>query len=271
MATRHVDRILLKHDDPTERRIDIWWWGDNTSRLMLLFAYLMTRHEDWKDARIQLVAVNYQEKTDENLKELAGILDEARIEAVPAIITGADVDVLAGFSKDADMIFAPFQFRQQQICDPFGGELQDLMARTDNVVLVKAAEDVQLDAEPEEGEAGEKAAALDALHDAIKKAGAAEKEAAEATAAAAEARKKLEKMQQQSADGALIEKLEKDVRETESIADKTARKAAKAQAKAEIAAKEAEAHGILVQGENDETTEEKNNKPPVKGGSNEAR
>lgn len=39
-----------------ERRIDVWWWDDASSRLALLFAYLMKRTETWDQAALRLVA-----------------------------------------------------------------------------------------------------------------------------------------------------------------------------------------------------------------------
>ncbi|UCF83216.1 MAG: hypothetical protein JSV50_18890 [Desulfobacteraceae bacterium] len=38
----------LENVSPEERRIDVWWWNDPTSRLMLLLAYLMTRNDAWE-------------------------------------------------------------------------------------------------------------------------------------------------------------------------------------------------------------------------------
>ncbi|MCP5087127.1 MAG: amino acid permease, partial [Rhodobacteraceae bacterium] len=46
----------LEESDGQDRCIDVWWWGDATSRLMLLMAYLMTRNEKWRDAKIRLLA-----------------------------------------------------------------------------------------------------------------------------------------------------------------------------------------------------------------------
>ena len=42
--------------EPGDRRIDVWWFNDSSSRLMLLMAYLFTQTESWEDASIRLLA-----------------------------------------------------------------------------------------------------------------------------------------------------------------------------------------------------------------------
>lgn len=115
------------------------------------------------------------------------------------------------------------------------------------VAMVMAAKDIELAAEPEEGEAGEKAQVSDALEAAQKKEMQAVKEAEEAVEAAEKARKEAEEIKKdtEAADPETIGKAEKTAEEAEKQADKLARKAAKAAAKAETAAREAEASGIL--------------------------
>jgi len=66
------------------------------------------------------------------------------------------------------------------MCVPTGA-LRSQIIRLPVAAAVLAAEDIDLDAEPEKGRAGEVAAALDALSDAEKKAKAAEEDAAAAS------------------------------------------------------------------------------------------
>ncbi|MCF8109298.1 MAG: hypothetical protein K9J81_09925, partial [Desulfohalobiaceae bacterium] len=47
----------LESSEPQGRRIDIWWWGDATSRLMLLLGYLMTKSPFWEEARLNVLGV----------------------------------------------------------------------------------------------------------------------------------------------------------------------------------------------------------------------
>ena len=55
---------VLESMPAQERRIDVWWWGDASSRLMLLLAYLMTRSKQWGEAKIRMRAVAHEDDTE---------------------------------------------------------------------------------------------------------------------------------------------------------------------------------------------------------------
>jgi amino acid transporter len=230
-----------------DRCIDVWWWGDATSRLMLLFAYLMTRNEKWRDAKIRLLAVADGNEDGQTIESLEEMLEEVRIEATPELVKDVDPDTLAEYSADSSLAFLPFRIRDNQVLDPFGNSMENTLFLLPVTAMVLAAEDVELDAEPEQGKAGEMAETLDALKAARKLARAAEKEAAEAAEAAEKARKKVEYIaaDPEGVDEETKTKTEKTAKEAQKQATKMTRKAAKAAAMAEIAAREAEASGAL--------------------------
>ncbi|MGD9032643.1 MAG: amino acid permease [Desulfobacteraceae bacterium] len=237
---------------PNERRIDVWWWGDATSRLMLLLAYLMTRNEDWDGAKIRVLAASHDRTSEETIEGLKRTLQEVRIEADPEIVKGANFNAIVEHSADAALVFLPFRLRGHQVLGPFDHQVDDLILRLPVVALALAAEDIDLDAEPEEGQAGELAAALDSLADAKKKALEAEKEAAEASE---EAEKKLQELE-----SAVVSGEDEDIMarvnaaiEAKEKSSKAARRAAKAMAKMEDAAREAEALGAEPDGERGES------------------
>jgi len=225
------------------RTIDVWWWGDATSRLMLLLAYLVTRDKKWSDAKIRLLAVDTDDKSHLTLESLEIMLEDARIEAEPEIIENPDADTITEYSADASLVFLPFRIQANQVVDPFGGALQNLLFLLPVVALVLAAEDIDLDAEPEEGKAGEMAAAADELEEAQKKAKHAAREAAKAADSAETAKKQLQNLPEDAGDE-LMKKMEKQVLQAEKLAATAARKAAKAEAKVQIASEEAEAKGV---------------------------
>jgi hypothetical protein len=237
----------LTETDNKDLTIDVWWWDDATSRLMLLMAYLMTRSELWSDARIRLLAVDFSQSGDLTIDSLHKMLEEVRIEAEPEIIETANSDAIAEYSADSSLVFLPFRLKENRVVDPFGNPMEDTLFLLPIVAMVMAAKDIDLDAEPEEGEAGEKAQVLDALGEAQKKEKKAVKEAEETVKLAQKARKDAEqiKTDAETADTETIEKAEKIAEEAEKQADKLARKAAKAAVKAETAAREAEASGVL--------------------------
>jgi len=229
---------------PSERRrIDVWWWGDATSRLMLLMAYLMTRSDVWREAKIRVLATGYEDVSEETIQELGKTLEEVRIEAQPEVVAKGSRDAVAGYSAGSAIVFLPFRLQGNQLMDLFGGQLQDLLPRLPIAALVLAAEDIDLDAEPEEGRAGEIAAVLDALADAEKKAKGAEKEAAEAAEKAEQIMREIAEAASSGADAATMAELEAASKEAQEEAGKMARRAAKASAKAEGAARAVEALG----------------------------
>ena len=221
------------------RRIDVWWLNDATSRLMLLLGYLITRSKPWNAAKIRVLASGYTADTSENLTDLKNNLEEARIEAEPIIVTNADIDKLSEYSEDAAVVFLPFRLRGDQITCPIHAPIEEIVSRLPVTALVLAAEDIALDAEPEEGTAGHIAVAMDALADAEKKAVEAEKEAAKTREIAETARAKLLELENNAGQSEedLGTQLKTAADNAEKEADKVFRKAAKARAKVEEAAK----------------------------------
>ncbi|MDF1555192.1 MAG: amino acid permease [Deferrisomatales bacterium] len=228
-----------------QRRIDLWWTaGDATSRLMLLLSYLMTRSEDWGGCEIRLLAATAGRDHQAVRTELDGMLADARIAATPVVV---DVATAAGILEEcrgASFVFLPFRLRDNAPCGPWGCDLAELIAGLPTTLLVLAAEDIDLDATPEEGTAGEMAAARDAALDARKKAEAAE---AQAAAAAAMVEGKLEELDTAVATGADDETLARVRRERvelQAAATKASRRAAREAAKAEYALQEAAELGV---------------------------
>ena len=237
-----------------ERRIDVWWWDDATSHLMLLLAYLMKRSDTWSDAKIRVLSASYERKSKKNIEELQRTLEEVRIDAESEVVEEASADSIVSHSADAALVFIPFRIRGDQLLGPFDGQLEPLLSRLPIVALVLASEDIDLDAEPEEGKAGEMASALDTLTDAKKSAEHAEKEAA---AAVERTEKKVSKLQDAAAaaDEETKVRIKTEVVEAKEHADKAARRAAKAHAKAENATREAEAVGVKPPDEKDTASE----------------
>jgi amino acid transporter len=224
--------------------IDVWWWGDATCRLMLLLAYLMTRIEKWSNAKIRLLAVATGDKSPPTTESLQEMLDDARIEAEPLVIENPDADTIAEYSEESTLVFLPCRIRADKVVDPFGGPLESLLFLLPLVAVVLAAEDIELDAEPEEGKAADLAAALDAVQEAKKTADKAAREAVEAAETAEKAKTKLKDLAP-GADQETKANLEIQASQAQYDADLAADTAREAGAKARHAAEEAEAAGIL--------------------------
>jgi amino acid transporter len=244
----------IEETEERKRFVDVWWWGDATSRLMLLMAYLMTRHENWDQSKIRLLAVDDGSQSDLSIDSIKEMLEEVRIEADPEIVRDVDEDTFAEYSAAAALAFIPFHIKNNEIVDPLGNPMQKTLFLLPVTAMVLAAEDIELDAEPEEGKAGEMAQALDTLDDARNKARTAVQKAEKATEAAEKAKEKAEDMKKNpdGVDSDTLAAAAKETEEAEKQAIKMTRKAAKADAKAETAARDAESSGILPEEDKEE-------------------
>jgi hypothetical protein len=234
--------------------IDVWWWADATSRLMLLLAYLMTRSERWRHAKIRLLAVVDGDKSRPTMESLQEMLDEVRIEAEPLVIETPDADTIAEYSEESALVFLPCRIRADKVVDPFGGPLESLLFLLPLVAVVLAVEDIELDAEPEEGKAADIATSLDAVQEARKTADKAAKEALEAHEIAEKAKTKTKDLAP-GTDEEIKTNLEKESQEAQYDAALAADTAKEAEAKARLAAEEAEANGILTPDEEENESE----------------
>lgn len=132
-----------------DRRIDVWWWGDDSSRLALLFAYLMTRTEPWSDARIQVWApatAGREEKIAANLRRR---IDELRIDAAVEAVRD-DPDEVAFRSASATLVLLPLRLAGMRVFDGFGRPAGAVLEELPVAALVGAAGDVELGEQEEE-------------------------------------------------------------------------------------------------------------------------
>jgi hypothetical protein len=154
---------------------------------------------------------------------------------------------VAARSADASLVLLPFRLRGSQPLGPFDGSLEDLLAPLPVTALVLAAEDIDLDAEPEEGAAAEAARVLDALADADRLLELTTRDAEKADTATREKREELETATARPADSETIDTLTAQLRELELREEKARRRAARIAAKARIARQDAEELGVLPQ------------------------
>jgi len=148
-------------------------------------------------------------------------------------------------SADASLVLLPFRLHGNQPLGPFNGSLDDLLAPLPVTALVLAAEDIDLDAEPEEGAAAQTARILDALADAERLAELTAHDAEKAETAAGKLREELETATGQPADSDTAGERTGQLHELEQQAEKARRRAARIAAKARIARQDARALGLL--------------------------
>ncbi|MGD9364509.1 MAG: amino acid permease [Desulfobacteraceae bacterium] len=151
------------------RRIDVWWRADATSRLMLLFAYLTTRHHDWEKAEIRVLTSGTGERLADVKEELNQLLEDVRIDAQACIVSDLSPETVISESSKSSLVFMPFRIRQFRLTDMEGFSLARTLPKLPPTALIMAAEDIDLDAEPEEGSLGALAEAMDKLREAERK------------------------------------------------------------------------------------------------------
>jgi solute carrier family 12 sodium/potassium/chloride transporter 2 len=109
-----LDRSLLivsynrqrKFGNRTE--IHIWWGGlQGNGGLMLLLAFLMTAHHQWRNAKVTLMTILRDEEERRSAEQnIARVLASARVDATPRLILKderAIPDIIHAESRDADL------------------------------------------------------------------------------------------------------------------------------------------------------------------------
>lgn len=129
---------------PPTRRIDVWWFDDESSRLALLLAHLMTRTEEWEDATIRVLAPASDEAAERSRSALERRLDEIRIDALTEIVLEPQIGDVVEHSGDAALVFVPLRVEGMRLADAFGFGIEALLAPLPIVALVAASQDVRL-------------------------------------------------------------------------------------------------------------------------------
>jgi branched-subunit amino acid transport protein len=230
----------LEQVRPSDRCIDVWYRDDATGRLCLLLAYLVTRTERWQGARIRLIAAAPKASSgEEALQELKQMLEDVRITAEPLIVEDPGHEAIVRESAGSQLVFLPFRLTDDGPTGIHEGPLDDTLRRLGITALVLARQEINLDAEPEEGKPAQIAEAVDAADQARKTARKIEKEALKAEKGAAKVEAKLEAAANGAAEPDKLEALTEETRRAGESAEKSKRRAAKARVKADDAEREA--------------------------------
>ena len=159
---------------PKERTIDVWWRNDVHGRLMLLLAYLMTRHPFWSEAGIRVLTLaarpdavppkDHVPDTGHPEAEPVSLMAQARIDAVHETVRDDTPDTVIRISGNASCVFLPFRIRENRIMDANRGEFTRLLPYLPVTALVMAAQGIDLEADPESGALGILARAEDRMN-----------------------------------------------------------------------------------------------------------
>ena len=191
------------------------------------------------NAKIRVLTVGNEEQPHAR-KNLEEMLADIRIDADVILLENFDSATLVHAGQDATLVMVPFRLIDKRVSTVCGGAIEDILHDLPVTALVLAAEDIDLEAEPEEGEAVEAAHMVDASDDAARKAQDARKAADSARTDADKKNAALEQAKGKSLEEEKINELTRSVQQAEEAAVQAERKAAKAGAKADLAAREAE-------------------------------
>jgi hypothetical protein len=141
-----------------DRRIDVWWEDSDSGRLAVLAAYLCTRSEEWRSARIRLVAT--PSGNPAVLKEeLTSMLYQARIDADVAILTSPTQADLLADTADATLVLTPMHLRRGTIAGPLDTDMMELVKLFPVSAAFHAGSPMVLNTDPSSGIAEELATA----------------------------------------------------------------------------------------------------------------
>ncbi len=177
------------------------------------------------------------------MSELKASLNEARIEAEPLVVDRMEIDSILETSRDASVVFLPFEIRRGRTVGPGGVPLTECSAGLPVVAFVLASQDIDLDAEPEEGPHAEIAEAMDRTERASRVAREAVKKAEEAEKSVEEIRTRLAHVSADPSDSGERERLEREVAQAVEHARQARAAAERTLAEAEQARRDAEGAG----------------------------
>lgn len=128
-----------------QRRIDIWWGGlQGNGGLMLLMAYLITAHHQWRDAEVTVRTIVENEHQLETAQaNIEQILRGARVAARPVVILRQArkiSDIMHEQSKDADLAIAGLRIPSDDAdAERFYERMNTLLDGMPTTILVHSA------------------------------------------------------------------------------------------------------------------------------------
>ena len=139
-----ADWTALEQRSPDNRRIDVWWFDDDSSRLALLLAYLMTRSELLDEATLRMLAPASADTAQKVRTNLTHRLEEFRIDAAIDVVAndGGEVSTYAR-SQDTAFVLLPLRLDGMHMLDPTGGAAANLLDMLPVVAMVAACGDVK--------------------------------------------------------------------------------------------------------------------------------
>ena len=219
-----------------KRQIAVLWNNDPTSELMLMLAYLISMGDAWENSKIRVFDMGLEQDSTDRADALKQRLDDFRITAEAVVLHEKDSGAYADELREAAIVFAPFWFQEGAMQTPFDEHIDEsALSHAKALIMVMAAQDIDLDAGPEDGKAAELAAAKDAADEKKKVADQATRDAEEAANRIKELIDRLAKEVDSHDDKTAMAELVSEIRKARQDASEAMKRAAKKQAIAKSA------------------------------------
>ncbi len=141
---------VIDHGQPPpekDKRIDIWWRGQENGSLMVILAHLLTRNWEWSRARIRIIRlVNREEARRSARRNLEDMVEAARIEADIDVIVSdqAFPSVFRAHSRDASVVLLGLQPPDEDGAEAFYQNTQRLLGDMPTTILVSSTGEADL-------------------------------------------------------------------------------------------------------------------------------
>ncbi len=130
-----------------QKRIDIWWRGQQNGSLMLIIAHLLTRNWEWSRSRIRIIRIVHSlEEQDEARHTMSSLVEAARIDAdvEPVLSERPFKEVFREISGDASIVFIGFQPVVEERAVEFYHAYQDMLEGMPTTILISSSGDADL-------------------------------------------------------------------------------------------------------------------------------
>jgi amino acid transporter len=130
-----------------EKRIDVWWRGQENGSLMLILAHLLTRNWEWARSSIRIFRLVDKEEAHENARHsLTELVEAARITAEVDVIVSDHTfkEVFQQRSRDASVIFLGFYPVEEEEAEPFHDTFTALLQDMPTAILVSSCGEADL-------------------------------------------------------------------------------------------------------------------------------
>lgn len=130
-----------------QKRIDIWWRGQQNGSLMIILAHLICQNWSWRNARVRILRkIDDEAGRAPATEALARLIEAARIKAEPTLLVSRDSfdNLLLRHSRDADLLLMGFDIPTQEHAETTYTHFDKLLAEMPTTLLVHSSGEADL-------------------------------------------------------------------------------------------------------------------------------